>query len=342
MCVRIWPVFSKQYLSTAFNSRERPSAVAMQLLGVSLAALAALVSASPEVLESALVGDDQCNGGEESCVLNALQLKGQKSSAQEMLEAADEEEQEEEEESAWLKDISTKTKNHFKHILAPLQKPIVANYQYLTELEKFVNYTMEKVENATGHVVVWNRKSLLQEDEEEEVETTWGRRRRTTSGKDLPPRARYINKILIYLDKEMEAVWNFNTIVDRKRWGVGNTITSSPYGPHGEHPERWRANGSFPFPLKAPTSPVLNVSNSLVMHLKPEKREYDNKYAQQLAADYASLIANINDASKKGQELRARLYKMDAYADKFIKLPSGVAWAASMPSSQFLTFPPTA
>ena len=133
----------------------------MQLLGVSLAALAALVSASPEVLESALVGDDQCNGGEESCVLNALQLKGQKSSAQEMLEAADEEEQEEEEESAWLKDISTKTKNHFKHILAPLQKPIVANYQYLTELEKFVNYTMEKVENATGHVVIWKPKVTL-------------------------------------------------------------------------------------------------------------------------------------------------------------------------------------
>ena len=297
----------------------------MKIVAASFAALAALVSASPEVLESALVGDDQCNGGEESCVLNALQLKGQKSSAQEMLEAADEEEQEEEEESAWLKDISTKTKNHFKHILAPLQKPIVANYQYLTELEKFVNYTMEKVANATGHAVVWNRKSsLLQEDEEEEVETTWGRRRRSTSGKDLPPRARYINKILIYLDKEMEAVWNFNTIVDRKRWGVGNTITSSSYGPHGEHPERWRANGSFPFPLKAPTSPVLNVSNSLVMHLKAEKREYDNKYAQQLAADYQSLIDNINDASKKGNDLRARLYKMDAYADKFIALPSGV------------------
>ena len=68
--------------------------------------------------------------------------------------------------------------------------------------------------------------------------------------------------------EEMEAVWNYNTIVDRKRWGVGNTITSSPYGPHGEHPERWRANGSFPFPVKAPFSPVLNVSNKLTMHIK--------------------------------------------------------------------------
>ena len=298
----------------------------MKLVAVWLAALAALVSASPQALESALLGDDQCNDGEESCVLNALQLKGQKS------EESDEAEQEEEADSKWLKDISTKTKNHFKHILAPLQKPIVANYQYLTELEKFVNYTMAKIENATGHLVVWNRKSLLQADEEEEkLATTWGRRRRSISGKDLPPRARYINKILIYLDKEMEAVWNYNTIIDRKRWGVGNTITSSPYGPHGEHPERWRANGTFPFPLAAPTSPVLNVSNSLIMHLKPEKREYENKYAQQLAADYKSLIDNINDASKKGNDLRARLYKMDAYADKFIKLPSGVAVLQACP-----------
>ena len=78
------------------------------------------------------------------------------------------------------------------------------------------------------------------------------------------------------------------------------------------------------------------------MKLKPEKREYENKYAQQLAADYASLIANINDASKKGQELRARLYKMGAYADKFIKLPSGVAHAASMPTSEFLRVSATA
>jgi len=305
----------------------------MKLIAASLAACAALVSAAPEAIDTALAVDDQCIGGEESCVLNALQLKGQKTEVQELLEAADEEEeaeqQEDEEESGWLKDITTATKNHFKKILAPLQKPIVANYQYLTELEKFANYTMLKIENATGSQVIWNRKSLLQEDEEEELEatydSTYGRRRRSTS-KDLPPRARYINKILIYLDKEMEAVWNYNTIIDRKRWGVGNVITSSPFGPHGEHPERWRANGSFPFPVKAPSSPVLNVSNSLIMHIKGEKREYSNKYAQQLAADYHSMIANINDASKKGNDLRARLYTMDAFTDKFIALPSG-AWS---------------
>lgn len=36
------------------------------------------------------------------------------------------------------------------------------------------------------------------------------------------------------------------------------------------------------------------------------------------------MIDNINDASKKSNDLRARLYKMDAYADQFIVLPSGV------------------
>ncbi len=30
---------------------------------------------------------------------------------------------------------------------------------------RYANYTMMKIANATGHVVVWNRKSLLQEAE---------------------------------------------------------------------------------------------------------------------------------------------------------------------------------
>lgn len=42
----------------------------------------------------------------------------------------------------------------------PFTKP---QFRYLN---RYVNYTMLKVENATGHLVVWNRKSLLQEAEE--------------------------------------------------------------------------------------------------------------------------------------------------------------------------------
>jgi len=41
-------------------------------------------------------------------------------------------------------DISTSTKNYFKKVLAPLQTPIVQEFQVLTILESYVNYTMDK------------------------------------------------------------------------------------------------------------------------------------------------------------------------------------------------------
>ena len=34
---------------------------------------------------------------------------------------------------------------------------------------------------------------------------------------------------------------------------------------------------------------MLDLNNTLTMHLKAEDRKYDNKYAQQLQADYQSL-----------------------------------------------------
>ncbi|CAJ1458718.1 unnamed protein product, partial [Effrenium voratum] len=239
-------------------------------------------------------------------------------------------------EERWLKDISTSEKNHFKKLLQPLQTPIVQEYQVLTILDSYVNYTMQKIANATGSEIVWNRTSSRRLEEpaseassgtsaEEELTRSYGRRRRSTS-QDLPPRARYVNKILIYMNKEMEAVWNYNTIVDRKRWGVGNVITSSPYGPHGEHPERWRRNGTFPFPRQAPNNTILLQEKVVPLEftLKAEDRKYDNKYAQQLQADYMSLVDNINDAIQKISDLRDRLWKMDAFADQFVALPSGV------------------
>lgn len=156
-----------------------------------------LVSAWGEtaVIDSALQSDDQCDAADAECSFNALQLRGFKEEME--LEEGNEESE------GWLKDISTKTKNHFKHILAPLQKPIVTNYQYLTVLDTYVNYTMKKIENATGRVVVWNRKSLLQEAEEEteesieeeEVQNTWSRRRHVGKSEELPPRARCLATI---------------------------------------------------------------------------------------------------------------------------------------------------
>lgn len=123
-----------------------------------LAFLSFLVTVRGNEVDSTLQSDDQCVSAE--CSFNALQLRGLKEEME-----LEKEMDEAESESGWLKDISTKTKNHFKHILAPLQKPIVTNYQYLTVLDSYVNYTMQKVENATGHLVVWNRKSLLQTDD---------------------------------------------------------------------------------------------------------------------------------------------------------------------------------
>mmetsp|Transcript_16222 Transcript_16222/g.30523 ORF Transcript_16222/g.30523 Transcript_16222/m.30523 type:complete len:276 (+) Transcript_16222:76-903(+) len=215
----------------------------------------------------------------------------------------------------WLKDISVSTKNHFKKILRPLQSPIVQEWQVLSILDGYVNYTMQMVANATGEEVIWNRtgRFLAQEHVEKKKQ-------------ELPPRARYINQMLIYLNKEMEVVWNYKTMVDRKRWGVGNVITSSPYGPHGEHPERWQARGYFPLPTAAPNSTILlqEKKTPLVLSIKPDIERHENKYAQQLQADYESLVYNINDASQKISDLRGRLWKMEDFAKQFVVLPSGV------------------
>jgi len=275
-------------------------------------------------VDSALLRDDQCVG-EEGCVLNALQMKSSKGEAEKM--DADEEleiEAEDEEELEWLKDISIKQKNHFKHILSPLQKPIVAEYKALSALDKYAGYVMAKVENATGQAILWNKKALLLQDEEEELDelaTTMGRRRHGRGGQNLPPRARYVNKILIYLEKEMKAVWNLHTIVDRKRWGVGDAITSNPYGPHGEHPDNWEPNGSFPMPL---VTPPLNSSTDNIHMPKAHNAEYKSKYAEQLQEDYVALVNNIIDAYKKTNILRKMLGKMNGFADTFASEESGV------------------
>ena len=47
-------------------------------------------------------------------------------------------------EQVYEQDITTSTKNYFKKVLAPLQKPIVQEYQVLTILDSYVNYTMDK------------------------------------------------------------------------------------------------------------------------------------------------------------------------------------------------------
>eukprot|EP00440_Ansanella_granifera_P005073 gb/GFBE01005500.1/.p1 GENE.gb/GFBE01005500.1/~~gb/GFBE01005500.1/.p1 ORF type:complete len:360 (+),score=75.96 gb/GFBE01005500.1/:1-1080(+) len=242
----------------------------------------------------------------------------------------------------WLKDISVSTKNALKKRITPLQKPIVAEYQELLKLDAFANYTMAKVANATGEKVIWNAKSTVEsllenseskeenavekEGREEDAEATVSRvgRRRRHSSQSLPPRARFVNKLLIYLDKEVQAVWALHALVDRKRWGIGNTITSHPYGPHGEHPDSWKPTGDFPFPVIKPSLTVTNSTRAIVSQVKAHSHTYKNKYATQLQQDYEALVANIKDVYTKTDDLRKRLQNMDGYADEFISRESGI------------------
>jgi len=193
-------------------------------------------------------------------------------------------------ESEWLKDISVKVKNEFKHKLSKLQKPIVALYKNFSILDKKVDGVMNETADATGEKVVWNRKSLLQAGDSQFKGSA-----RRRSHKSLPPRARYVNKILIYLDKEMQAVWNLHTIVDRKRWGIANVVTSHPYGPTGGAS---LAQESVEEQVEAPIS---------------------NTYQEQLEEDYESLLKNIKDAGEKLVELRGTLANTTAKMHAWLK-----------------------
>jgi len=207
-------------------------------------------------------------------------------------EAFADEEEEVEGESEWLKDISIHAKNLLKHKLTPLQKPIVELYKNYSVLDKAADKALWELGNITGEPVVWNRKALLQDDaEEEEMEFSSSGRRR--SSRDLPPRARYVNKILIYLDKEMKAVWNLHTIVDRKRWGLDNIVTSNPEGPG---------------------------SASLAQEESAEEPKITNKYEEHLYEDYHALLKNIKDAGEKLEELKISLANSTANMHAWAKI----------------------
>ncbi|CAE6914213.1 unnamed protein product [Symbiodinium sp. CCMP2592] len=234
----------------------------------------------------------------------------------------------------WLRDISTRTKNHFKKLLQPLQTPIVQEYQVLTILDGYVNYTMQLVANATGHEVVWNRTGRWLSEEPRAL-----RPRK----QELPPRARYINKILLYLNKEMEVVWNLvrvKVLPTRLVEGVeecgpvGDALAAAG-GSMAQLHALWTGSGGVSEML-SPPRPMARMVNTqsageqmdkrinLVFHIKPDVEEHENKYAKQLQADYESLVRNINDASQKISDLRTRLWKMEDFAKQFIALPSGV------------------
>eukprot|EP00439_Symbiodinium_sp_Y106_P043867 s949_g5.t1 len=254
-------ITSRKFLSK-LQRASRPEANSAMALRLTLSLLTALVAAEPVLFEPSPFAGGQLRGqAEDIDPFGGVEEPGRS--------------------DKWLRDISTRTKNHFKKLLQPLQTPIVQEYQVLTILDGYVNYTMQLVSNATGHEVVWNRTGRFLSEEPRAL---------APRKQELPPRARYINKILIYLNKEMEVVWNLKTIVDRKRWGVRC---------------------------------LQDQKIDLVIRIKPDIEEHENKYAKQLQADYESLVHNINDASQKISDLRTRLWKMEDFAKQFIALPSG-------------------
>lgn len=109
----------------------------------------------------------------------------------------------------------------------------------------------------------------------------------------LPPRARYIRKILTYLDKEMKAVWDLRTIVDRKRFGILNSVISHPYGPKGR--------------------PLVELNQEDDSLIKPKAKDdkadhvITNKYEKELQDDYDALLTEMDDARNKTEQLRASI-----------------------------------
>lgn len=287
------------------------------------AACAALTLASLEdATEAALQSDDQCISND--CALNALQRKTQTAT---VIDGDEDDEDKEAEE--WAHDISVAVKNGFKHKLTKLQPFIMERYKNLTELEVKVNATMLEVEKATGEKVIWNRKSGDADDDGAEllaVQTRHGRRRHHANQK-LPPRANYVMKIIKYLDKEMVSVWDLYTIVDRKRFGILNTVISHPDGPGGradpvelgqedqkeheaeQHHSRRRHNHA-----KAEEED----DKGDIVEAEGTDKTITNKYEKELEDDYLDIVNQINDAHNKTEMLRVTLAQTAAKAEAWI------------------------
>eukprot|EP00435_Cladocopium_sp_Y103_P074709 s443_g50.t1 len=135
------------------------------------------------------------------------------------------------------------------------------------------------------------------------------------------------DSVMQKVDTQKIVVDNLLTTLTGQQLGAGSRTHRA--FPGGEHPERWRANGSFPVPI-APNHTILLQESAdfeqtkIKLRVKADEKKFTNKYALQLQADYYSLIDNINDASEKISDLRTRLWKMNGFADQFIALPSGV------------------
>eukprot|EP00434_Breviolum_minutum_P005538 symbB.v1.2.004883.t1/scaffold277.1/size415908/2 len=234
-----------------------------------------------------------------------------------------------------IEDITLHTKNYFKHALEHAQHLVVQLYQVMKNLDEYSDDIVLKVENATGSAILWNGRVLYTTDMKVEGRKLEGRRR--TSFGSLVKRSIFINEILSHLNREMECLWKYYTSIERKRAAIGNTITSSPYGPHGQHPKHWVASGSFPINRVHKNLTELLMAQDLlladlVVGSVASSMVLENTLAKQLQVAYLSLMGNVNNAARKIRGLVVLLVKMNRCAVAFLKHPSGV-WKRFDPAS---------
>lgn len=235
-----------------------------------------------------------------------------------------------------LEDITLYTKNYFKHALEHAQHLVVQLYQVMKNLDEYSDDIVLKVENATGSAILWNGRVLHTTDMKVEGRKLSGRRRRNSFG-SLVKRSIFINEILSHLNREMECLWKYYTSIERKRAAIGNTITSSPYGPHGQHPKHWVASGSFPINRVHKNLTELLMAQDLlladlVVGSVASSMVLENTLAKQLQVAYLSLMGNVNNAARKIRDLVLLLVKMNRCAVAFLKHPSGM-WKRFDPAS---------
>jgi len=166
--------------------------------------LALAVSASafePEVqeLEAALFADDQCEAGDESCALNALQLKA---------------------DTELTGDITSSFMHKVNSSLDGLKPYIARLYSQVAKEQIQANWTMQWVAKAQGKPVVWDHGAK-----------TVKHHRDTAFLKRLPPRTRYVTMKVDYLQQLMVTFWDQYTNVDRMRFGNTNVAQALVDGP---------------------------------------------------------------------------------------------------------------
>jgi len=173
---------------------------------IAAAALLALtVSAYPVVepdmleLEAALYADDQCEASDESCALNALQLRA---------------------DTELAGDITTPFMHKVNSSLDGLKPYIARLYQQVAKEKVQANWTMQWVAKAQGKAVVWDH-GAKQTKHARDVAFL----------KRLPPRTRYITMKVDYLQTLMVGFWDQYTNVDRMRFGNTNVPQALVDGP---------------------------------------------------------------------------------------------------------------